>query len=324
MPKRPSGSRGGKKKQLYPWVGLFFLGLLVFSFYVGRSTVPRKPPVEKKTQTPRTVAQVHPVPAPVPSPKPLPKPAAPAAPKPLPPVAEPSGPVFPHGRGKIAIVLDDWGYTLNQMPKLESIRQPVTVAVLPGLPHSEEVAQGAEAVGHEVILHMPMEALDENAPREGETLLTGMSRTKVLELLSHSLSTVPTARGISNHQGSKATSNAALMATVLQETKRRGLYFLDSYVTNRSICEEAARKIKVPFARRAIFLDNEQTTAGIQRQLVSLAQAASQKGQAIGIGHDRPVMLSVLQKAAPALEKAGYTLVPVSDLTEVPHPRSRN
>ncbi len=232
--------------------------------------------------------------------------------------------VFPPGHGKIAIVLDDWGYTLKQVPTLDEIHQPLTVSVLPGLPHSMDVARAARASGHEVILHMPMEAMDRNAPRERKILLTGMPRRQVLDLLSQSLSTVPSARGINNHQGSKATSDAALMEIVLQETKRRGLYFLDSYVTHRSVCAEVARRVQIPFARRAVFLDNEQSDAAIRKQLAELARSASAHGQAIGIGHDRPVTLRVLQRAVPALEKAGYTLVPVSDLTEVPDSRSRD
>lgn len=231
--------------------------------------------------------------------------------------------VFPKGRGKIAIVLDDWGYTLKQVPSLSGIRRPLTLAVLPGLPHSAEVARAARANGHEVILHMPMEAVDPTEPKEGSTLLAGMPKQQVIEKLNRSLSSVPSARGISNHQGSKATADPALMEVVLRETKRRGLYFLDSYVSNQSVCAEVAAQVRIPFARRAVFLDNELSAPAIQKQLAQLASIASERGEAIGIGHDRPVMLEVLKKAVLALEKAGYTLVPVSDLTEIPHSQER-
>ena len=232
--------------------------------------------------------------------------------------------IFPQGKGKIAIVLDDWGYTMKQVPALAALHRPVTLSILPGLEHSADVARAAQADGHEVILHMPMEAVDPKAPRESSTLLVGMPRHQVIENLDHALETIPSARGISNHQGSKATADPAFMEVILKETKRRGLYFLDSYVSSRSICAQVAGRVKIPFAQRAVFLDNEQSAPEIQQRLEELALAASKHGQAIGIGHDRPVMLAVLQKAVPALEKAGYTLVPVSELTEVPDSRSRN
>jgi hypothetical protein len=290
-------------KFLTPLAGAGFIGLLVLSFYLGRTTTggPRSPVRKNAT------AVTRPAPVPVPSP----------------PVALPAAPlVFPKGRGKIAIVLDDWGYTMKQVPSLNGIRRPLTLAVLPELPHSADVARAARANGHEVILHMPMEALDPAEPREGSTLLSGMPRQQVIERLSRSLRSVPSARGISNHQGSKATADPALMEVVLREAKRRGLYFLDSYVSNRSVCAEVAAKVRIPFARRVVFLDNEQSSPAIQKHLAQLASIASEHGEAIGIGHDRPVMMEVLKKAVPALEKAGYTLVPVSELTEVPNPRS--
>jgi len=283
-----------KNKLLYSLTGLVFLCLLIFSFRPFGRTHPRF------AARAGAGTVTHPVTLP------------------LPPFS------FPPGRGKIAVVLDDWGYTLKQVPALSSIHRPLTVSVLPSLAHSAEVARAAQASGHEVILHLPMEALDPKAPREAGTILTGMPRREVIELMNRSLSTVPTAKGINNHQGSKATTDAALMEIVLQETKRRGLYFLDSYVTQKSVCAEVAERVRIPFARRSVFLDNEMSGPAIQKQFMELARVAARHGEAIGIGHDRPVTLEVLRQAVPALEKAGYTLVPVSQLTEVRHPRPRD
>ena len=139
MPKR-------KNKPLALLTGLGFLALLVVAFFLGRVTGGPKPPVRS--------------PAPLVS-----RPAAPPFPKPTVPLPGPAI-SFPPGKGKIAIVLDDWGYTMKQVPALGNLRRPVTLAVLPGLPHSADVARAAQADGHEVILHMPMEALDVKAPRE--------------------------------------------------------------------------------------------------------------------------------------------------------------
>lgn len=213
-------------------------------------------------------------------------------------------------------MLDDWGYSMKQVPALTSIHVPLTVAVLPGLAHSAEVARAARRYGHQVILHMPMEAMDPNAPREKEMLRVGMSAAALSATLDQALATVPNARGVNNHQGSRATSDLDLMRVVLRELKRRGLFYVDSFVTNQSACEQAARENGIRFARRDIFLDNEETPEAIRRQIAQLAQAAAGRGHAVGIGHDRPATLKVLQEAVPALQKAGYTLVPVSELAE--------
>ncbi len=238
-------------------------------------------------------------------------------------VTPPAGAVsFPKGKGKIAIVLDDWGYNLRQVPFFQEIRRPLTVAVLPNLPFSHEVALVAHSKGHEVILHLPMESVDPNAPREPGTLSSGMSRQEILSAVDRSLATVPYARGISNHQGSKATAVRPLMEAVLEEAKRRKLYFLDS-LTGPSVGEEVARAMKVRFAERAVFLDNELEPTRIRQRLVELAKEASEKGEAIGIGHDRPVTMQVLKEAIPALERAGYRLVPVSELADLSQEKGR-
>ncbi len=240
----------------------------------------------------------------------------PVVPKPVPAVSKPAVLTFPKGEGKIAIVLDDWGYNLKQVQALTHLSQPVTVAVLPNLPFSAEVAQQARGAGHEVILHMPMEALNPQVPKESVTLLTGMPRQEVLQRLQKSLKSVPSAQGISNHQGSKATTDRQFMKIVLGEVKRKRLFFLDSFVTENSVCQEVAHQMKVRFARRTVFLDNDLAPSAIRERFMELARIAAQEGQAIGIGHDRPNTLEVLKEALPTLKEAGYTLVSASELAQ--------
>lgn len=228
----------------------------------------------------------------------------------------PSVPVPSGSKGTIAIVLDDWGYTLKNIPVLESIRQPLTVSILPNLPHSAEVSRTAHARGHEVILHLPMEAENPNVPRENGTLLVGMPRAQILAMMDDAIRSVPGIKGVNNHQGSKATADPVLMRTVLEELKRRRLYFLDSQTAHHSVGPELARQLKVPFAQRAVFLDNSASPKEIQTQLDQLARLAHQKGYAIGIGHDRPATMQLLKKSVPELEKQGYRFVPVSELLD--------
>lgn len=305
---RRKGPAGGRQGLLY---GLAGLGVLAILFFAAGPPAPphQAPPVKpvlSKIEGP--AHRYGSVPISIPKPAVAPVPAL----TPVPPGLAP----FPKGRGKIAIVLDDWGYTLKQVPALEAIDAPLTVSVLPGLPHSADVAREAGRHGHEVILHMPMEAMNPNEPREeGRTILAGMGRSEILKLLDRSLATVPGARGMNNHQGSKVTADPKAMKVVLAEAKRRGLYFLDS-VTGKSVCAEVAREVKVPFARRAVFLDNEGSVPYIRGQLAELAKAAAEKGEAVGIGHDRPATLRCLREAVPELEEAGYTLVPASELAE--------
>jgi polysaccharide deacetylase 2 family uncharacterized protein YibQ len=47
-----------------------------------------------------------------------------------------------------------------------------------------------------------------------------------------------------------------------------------------------------------------------------LAEIASRKGFAIGIGHPKKVTLKVLQKELPKLEKKGYKFVNISEVVK--------
>ena len=59
--------------------------------------------------------------------------------------------------GRIAIVIDDWGYSLENLSIIEQIKQPLTCAVLPGLKNSNLLMQKLNNLDFEIILHLPMQ-----------------------------------------------------------------------------------------------------------------------------------------------------------------------
>ena len=61
--------------------------------------------------------------------------------------------------GTLVFVIDDAGNNLRELEPFLNISGPLTIAVLPGLPHSAEAAKRIREAGKEVILHQPMEAL---------------------------------------------------------------------------------------------------------------------------------------------------------------------
>lgn len=216
-------------------------------------------------------------------------------------------------KGKIAIVLDDWGYNLNNLSRVSEIKQPLTLAILPNLNFSRKIAQDLHQRNFEIILHLPMEP-KEKYNLEQNTILISMNKSQVDLALSKDLSSIVYAKGVSNHMGSRATSDIKTMEIVFKELKKRGLYFLDSYVITQSVCQELALKIGLRFAKRDIFLDNDNDPAYIREQLYKLKLKANSKGYAIGIGHDRKNTLQVLKETLPEMEKEGYKFVLVSEL----------
>jgi len=214
---------------------------------------------------------------------------------------------------KIAVVLDDWGYNLHSLAILDQIRQPLTMSVLPNLSYSQSVCMELHKRGFEVILHLPMEP-HEKYSLEKNTIMIDMSPERIQEIIDADLRDVLYAKGVSNHMGSGATENLKVMTVAFNELKKRHLYFLDSYVSNHSVCFDLAKKMRLKFARRDIFLDNQEDPGYIKNQIKKLKSRARLKGYAIGIGHDRKNTLEVLREELPQLEKDGYKIVYLSEL----------
>ncbi len=216
--------------------------------------------------------------------------------------------------GKIALVLDDFGYNMNSLDLLFGVTMSLTVSVLPNLPYSTSIAEELRRRNFEVILHLPLEPHGEAASLEKGTIMVDMPREEVNALLAKAIRSVPGSKGISNHMGSKATEDRAFMKNLFEELKKRGLYFLDNLVTNKSVCKEVAKNVGLNLAARSVFLDNESNESYIEKQLLLTAEEAARTGWALGVGHDRPNTIKVLARVLPRLEKAGFEFVYVSDL----------
>ncbi|MDO8662586.1 MAG: divergent polysaccharide deacetylase family protein [Candidatus Omnitrophota bacterium] len=217
-------------------------------------------------------------------------------------------------KGRIAIVLDDWGYNLNNLRSIEEIKYPLTASILPNIAYTRKVAEELHSRGFEVILHLPMEP-EEKLSLEKNTIKTSMEKTQILNILDSDLSSIAYADGVSNHMGSKATSDLKTMEVIFKELKNRHLYFLDSFVTSKSVCSDLARKIGLRSFTRDVFLDNLEEREYIKQQIYKLKAKARAKGFAIGIGHDRKVTLEVLREVMPQIAKEGYKFVFLSELS---------
>lgn len=217
---------------------------------------------------------------------------------------------------KAAIVVDDFGYNMNNLDRLFAVKRAVTFSVLPNLPYSKRIASLASSKGYEVILHLPLESIDLAAPAETGTIRTDMGEKEILALLDKDIVSVPGLSGVSNHQGSKATEDNRSMSIILSGLKKRSLYFFDSLVTDKSVCREAAARWKVPYAKRDIFLDNENSPEYIEKQMLFLRRAAFKYGSAIAVCHDRKNTITVLNKMMPELAEEGIRFVYLSEMVK--------
>ncbi|MFH1246063.1 MAG: divergent polysaccharide deacetylase family protein [Candidatus Omnitrophota bacterium] len=223
----------------------------------------------------------------------------------------------PKAAVQIAIVLDDWGYNLQYLKFLEETHVPLTIAVLPNLKHSAEIAEQARKMHKEVLLHLPLEPENKEKLRlEKDTITSDMTKEKIIQCFKTALQSVPNVSGVSNHMGSRATKDPRIMSILFAEIKKANLFFLDNMVTEQSVCGELAKKMQVKIAERDVFLDNSNQYAEIKKQLDKLVDCARISGRAIGNGHARPETLAVLKEQIPLMEKKGIKFIFISEMAK--------
>ncbi len=217
---------------------------------------------------------------------------------------------------KLAIILDDWGYSSETLGYLKQISLPIDISILPGHRFSEVSAIQAHKNGKEVMLHLPMEPLSlKKSGWEKNTITVDMDKETIIKIVRCDLENIPYVVGVNNHMGSKATADKRVMRVVLEELKKRGMFFVDSLSSANSVAEEVGRQVGIKLGKRDVFIDNNSDIEYIKSQIRRAIRIAKQKGKAIAIGHNRINTL----KAIVLLEQEllnQVELVPVSEIVE--------
>lgn len=216
-------------------------------------------------------------------------------------------------RGRLALVIDDCGLTMEGVAELLALDQPITFAVLPYHRYSAAIARQAAAQGKQVMLHLPLESVGgENA--EPATITTAMTQGQIKAATREAVAAVPHICGVNNHQGSKATADARVMTAVLSVLQEQGLFFLDSRTSAGSVAYRTAKNLGMRAGENDHFIDNSADTEAIKRELRTAGRLALSQGEAVAIGHIRPHTVSAIREMAAELESMGVQFVFVSEL----------
>lgn len=215
--------------------------------------------------------------------------------------------------GRLAIVIDDAGRDLDSQHIYEQMGIPLTLAVMPDQVHTRDAALSWRAHGLPVILHQPMESVS-GIGMEPKVILTSMRDAAIRQMLRDSLSQLPEAIGINNHQGSKATIDERTMDIVMNELHHRGLFFFDSHTNSTTAADKAAKTYGVPYVRNDLFVDNSASVSDICAMIQEGADRAKKKGMYIIIGHCRPHTAEAFRQMVPKLKAQGIEFVYLSSL----------
>ena len=220
----------------------------------------------------------------------------------------PEAPIKEAAIPAIAICVDDLGPNLSGTEKAMALPQNVTLSFLPYARATPRLAREAEAEGHEVLAHVPMEAI---GPQDPGPMTLKVDSPDIHRRLVWALARVPGLKGINNHEGSKFSTDVASLVPVAEALAQRHLFFFDSRTIAGSEIVRVSHEFGVPSAGRDVFLDDIISVSAIQAQLDKLVEKAKRRGIAIAIGHPHDITLAIL--SAWLAKDHGVRLVPVSE-----------
>jgi polysaccharide deacetylase 2 family uncharacterized protein YibQ len=215
---------------------------------------------------------------------------------------------------RIALIIDDIGFSRSRLDMFLEIEADMTFAVLPRLPMSLLLAEEIHSLGYEIMLHQPMEPADTKVDPGPGAVYVGDDEEKIGIVMGENISEIPFATGVNNHMGSRFTACQREMRDVIKTLKDKDLYFVDSLTTNHSTGYQTAKSLNVAAARRNIFLDSVLDVSAITAQLEKLKIRALKTGSAIGIGHPFPETAEAIALFKKSLIDSNIQMVKISSL----------
>jgi polysaccharide deacetylase 2 family uncharacterized protein YibQ len=216
----------------------------------------------------------------------------------------------PPAKPAIAVVIDDLGADVAHTRKAIALPAAVALAFLPDPDSTPVLAREAGRAGHEILVHVPMQAIGVRNP--GPMVLgTALAAAENIRRLAWALDRVPGFSGINNHEGSLFTSDRGALTPVVEYLAGRHIFFFDSRTVADSQVVTTARALGVASAGRDVFLDDVETLDGIDAQLRALENRARANGIAIAIGHPHAITLDAVGYWAS--HQNGFRLVRLSE-----------
>ena len=216
----------------------------------------------------------------------------------------------------IAIVIDDMGVDRKRSDMAIGLKAPLTLSFLTYAKDLKDQTERARLRGHELLLHVSMEPRSSKVDLGPNALLINLSDQELRRRLDWGFSRFPNYVGLNNHMGSKFTSDVKSMRIVIEETKRRGLLFLDSRTSSKTVGAKLARELGVPAVERNIFLDHENNINAVNTQLAQAEKIARRIGAVVAIGHPRDATIKALQTWLKSVESKGFQLVPLTTIVK--------
>lgn len=222
----------------------------------------------------------------------------------------------------LALIVDDGGNQTDLAKRLAATGLPLTWAIIPYTRSASETARLADSKRIPYLVHLPMQAQSDKDGSSDYMVGRGLTPEQITDITKKALDSLPGAIGINNHRGSLATSIVEIMEPVIYELKERGLIFVDSRTSEKSVAYNVAVINGVPALRNRGFLDGSPEKSEIEKRFNEIVRLAEKRGDAIAICHFRPATVAFLESLAARKNSLPVRLVTIPEMKEILKERS--
>ena len=191
---------------------------------------------------------------------------------------------LPPREAKLFVIIDDVGYSIDDLSQFLELDIPLTFAILPNLEHSLAAVELISKHGHQYILHLPMEPFD-TALTDPQAILVSDSDQVIRNKIIAMTASLPNIKGVNNHMGSRASSDERIMRILFEQLKVQDLFFVNSLTSVHTIRHKMADEIGLAYLERHLFLDHVVHPQAIALALAKGTAQALTSGEAVLIGH---------------------------------------
>ncbi|MEC7806323.1 MAG: divergent polysaccharide deacetylase family protein [Pseudomonadota bacterium] len=219
---------------------------------------------------------------------------------------------------RIALIVTNLGLSATYTKAaLKLLPEDITLSFSHVAPRLKSWIREARQKGHEVLMDIPMEPLGfpKNDPGRA-TLLTSSNEVENLNRLEHVMKKAGGYVGLLGTLGTKFMLHSETFLPILKTIKQRGLIYVDSRSTSRSLGPELASSIQLPRAFNNIFIDKEPSNQKIKSKLDELEKIALKKRFAVGIAQPFPLTIEILSQWAEKLKAKQISLAPITAVVD--------
>jgi polysaccharide deacetylase 2 family uncharacterized protein YibQ len=214
----------------------------------------------------------------------------------------------------LTIIITNLGLSKNMTDKALTMAPEITLGFSPYTLNLNEVLKNSISMGHENLIHVPMETKDYPQDNPGSLgLLKDLSNLENFQRFETIIGN-NSCIGIYTTHDEIFTQFTNRMPPFLQYLQNHKLLYVYGGPAENQSLQQLASQTKFPLLNVDLIIDEDIAEEAIKAQLALLEKIAEKQGYALGFANPYPVTLDLLNEWLPTLEKKDIYLVPITIL----------